>query len=169
MGRTMDEWDTCGVRDFRVGSLAHGQPDCVIVLRHGAVNQITAYDEATGAPLWDAGLGGAPVALAVVPGASPDTARCYVADQFGWLCGFDGAGKRVIGTRVNRSLHGMRAETFDSLALWNQDELLIYREGQVTDRYHIEGIPLGWCAHPQSSGLLCVEQEWLVMKEVGDH
>lgn len=168
MGRTMDEWDTCGVRDFWIGPLVRGEPDGVIVLRHGAVNQITAYEEATGAPLWDVGLGGVPVALSVVPGESPETARCYVAEQFGWLSGFDGTGKRVTGIRVHRSLHGMHAETADCLALWNKEELLIYRERQVADRYRLDGMPLGWVAHLQFPGLLCVEQEQLVLKMVED-
>jgi hypothetical protein len=166
MGRTMDEWDTCGVCDFWAGPLAHGESDCIIVLRHGAVNQITAYEEATGTPLWDVGLGGAPVALAVVPGDSSETARCYVVEQFGWLTGFDGTGKQVMGTRLHQSLSGMHAATSDGLALWHEDELLIYQEGLVTDWYGLEGMPLGWCAHPQSNGLLCVEQEALVMKQV---
>ena len=58
--------------------------------------------------------------------------------------------------------------TADCLALWDNEEMLIYREGQVTDRYRLDGMPLGWLAHPQFPGLLCVEQEQLVMKKVED-
>jgi hypothetical protein len=77
-------------------------------------------------------------------------------------------GKPVTGIRVNRRLHGMHAETADCLALWDNEELLIYREGQVTDQYRLDGMPLGWVPHPQFPGLLCVEQEQLVMKIVED-
>ena len=57
----------------------------------------------------------------------------------------------------------MYAETADSLVLWNQDDCLIFREGHVSDRYRLDGLPLEWRAH----GLLCVEEGRLVMKEVG--
>ena len=163
MGRTMGGWDTCGVRDFWVGPLIRGKPDRVVVLRHGAVNQITVYDEATGDPLWDAGLGGSPVALLVVPGESALLARCYVVEQFGWLVGFDGTGRRVVSKRVAQSLREMHANPDGGLVLWNLDELLITQDDQVTDRYRLDGYPLGWVAHPQNSGLLYTQQEqiWL--------
>lgn len=164
MGRTMDEWDTCGVLNFWVGPLVHKMSDRVVLLRHGAVNQITVYEETTGDPLWDAGLGGAPVALAVVPGESASLARCYVAEQFGWLVGFDGTGRRVLATHMTRSLRDMHADPAGGLALWNLEELYIVREGRVTDRYRLDGYPLGWYA--QCPGLLCIQQEQLVMKEV---
>jgi len=130
------------------------------------VNQITVYEEATGDPLWDAGLGGAPVALAVVPGASAALARCYVADQFGWLVVFDSTGRRVAATHVARSLLGMHAGPANGLALWNLEALHIARGVRVIDRYRLDGHPLGWVAHPQCPGLLCVQQKQLVMKEV---
>ncbi len=163
MGRTLGGWDTCGVRDFWVGPLIRGKPDRVVVLRHGAVNQITVYDEATGDPLWDAGLGGSPVALLVVPGESALLARCYVVEQFGWLVGFDGTGRRVVSKRVAQSLREMHANPDGGLVLWNLDELLITQDDQVTDRYRLDGYPLGWVAHPQNSGLLYTQQEqiWL--------
>ena len=140
--------------------------DRVVVLRHGAVNQITVYEESTGNPLWDAGLGGAPIALAVVPGESAASARCYVAEQFGWLVGFDGTGRRVAATHVGRSLRGVHAGPAGGLALWDLEELHIARRDRVMDRYHLEGNPLGWYAHPKCPGLLCVQQEQVVMKEV---
>lgn len=171
MGRTTDGWDTCGVVDFRVGPLVCGLPDQVVVLRHGAVNQITVYDEATGDPLWDAGLGGVPVALAVLPGEeSAASARCYVAEQFGWLVGFDGTGRRVAATHVAPSLRQMHAADTAGglLALWNLEELYIARGDRVTVRYRLDGYPLGWHAHRQYPGLLCVQQRKLVMKDVRD-
>lgn len=166
MGRSMDGWDTCGVVDFRVGPLAHGTPDRMIVLRHGAVNQITVYEEATGEPLWDTTLGGAPVALVVIPGETAAAARCYVAEQFGWLVGFDGTGKRVTATHLARSLQGMHAGPTGGLALWNSDQLHIIGEDQSTERFTLEGKPLGWIEHPQFPGLLCVDQEQLKMKSL---
>ena len=166
MGRSTDGWDTCGVVDFQVGPLVHGMPDRMIVLRHGAVNQITAYDEATGDPLWDATLGGAPVALAVIPGESAAAARCYVAEQFGWLVGFDGAGKRVSATHLARSLQDMHAVPTGGLVLWSPDELHLTRGDRPTERFRLEGNPLGWYAHPNNPGLLCVQQEQLILKEV---
>ena len=135
------------------------------MLRHGALNQITVYEEADGNPLWDAGLGGAPVALAVVPGDSSAAVRIWVAEQFGWLVGFDGTGARVAAIRVARSLHGMHTGGPGGLVLWNRGELYIVRGDRVTDRYRHDGDPLGWYSHPQCPGLLCVQQEQLVMKE----
>ena len=164
----MDEWDTCGVVDFWVGQLMSGMPGRVVVLRHGAVNQITVYEEATGQPLWDGGLGGPPVALAVVPGESETSSRCYVADELGWLVEFDGEGRVVGAAHVARSLRGIYAEPAGRLALWNTKELFITGGNRVTDRYTLDGVPLGWVAHPKHPGLLCVCQEQLVMTEMKD-
>jgi hypothetical protein len=166
LGRTVGEWDGCGALDFRVGPLVHDGPERVVLLRHGAVNQITAYEEATGDPLWDAGLGGVPVALAVVPGESAVSARCCVADRFGWLVAFDGSGRRVAAARVAHSLQGMHAGLHGDLALWNLEDLLIVREACVTDQYKFEGCPLGWVSHAERSGLLCAHQGRLMMHDV---
>jgi hypothetical protein len=163
MGRTVDGWDCCGVVDFWVGPLIRGMPDRVVVLRHGAVNQITVYDEATGDPLWDAGLGGAPVALAVVGGGDSAATRICVAEQFGWFVEFDGNGRRVWATHVAGSLRGMNAIPDGDLVLWNREGLYIPGPDQDTDRYRLEGDPLGWYAHPQYAGLLCIEKEHLVL------
>ena len=166
MGRSMDGWDTCGVIDFRVEPLADDKPDRMIVLRHGVVNQITAYEAATGEPLWDATLGGAPVALVVVPGETATTARCYVAEQFGWLVGFDGTGKRVVATHLARSLQGMHAGPKGDPVLWSEDELYIAPDNQPSERFRLEGKLLGWVEHPQKSGLLCVDREQLILKSL---
>lgn len=165
MGRSMDGWDSCAVRDFWVGPLINGAPDQVIVLRYGAINQITAYDETTGNPLWDATLGGSPVALTVVPGKSIEEARCYVAEQFGWLVGFDGTGKRVTATHIAPSLKGMHASPTGDLSLWNLEERYIVKDNKVTDLYRLNGYPLGWVTHPQHPGLLCVHEGRLMMEE----
>jgi hypothetical protein len=169
IGRATDGWDNCGVVDFGVGPLAPDTSDVVVVLRHGAVNQLTVYEEKTGDPLWDVGLGGAPVALAVVQGdASTASARIYVAEQFGWLAGFTGTGRRVVSTRLAESLQGMHAGSAGSLALWNSEELYITEGDQVASRYCLDGDPLGWRPCPDRAGMLCVEEEQLVMKEVAD-
>jgi len=166
MGRSLDGWDTCGVVDFRVGPLVRKEPDRVVVLRHGALNQISVYRESNGDPLWDATLGGAPVALAVVPGESEASARCYVAEQFGWLVAFDGAGKRVAARRVAPSLHGMNADSDGTVVLWNLEHLYLARGGGRTDRYRLEGRLLGWVRHRASRRFMCLEQDQLVMKEI---
>jgi len=166
MGRSMDGWDTCGVVDFWVGGLVQGMPDRMIVLRHGAVNQITVYEESTGEPLWDATLGGDPVALVVFPGESAAAARCYVAEQFGWLVGFDGTGRRVVAVHLARSLQSMHAGSDGDLALWSQDELYITRGDRPAERFRLEGNPLGWYEHPNSPGLLCLQQGQLNLCEV---
>ena len=166
MGRSTDGWDSCGVVDFWVGSLAPGAPGRVVVLRHGAVNQLTMYDEATGDPLWDAGIGGAPVALCVVAGASAAAGRCYVADQFGWLVEFDVSGKRLAATRVANSLRGMSAMPAGDLTLWNAEKLFIIRADGTMDQYRHIGDPIGWYGHPEWPGLLCVYQGQLVLHGV---
>jgi hypothetical protein len=169
MGRSTGGWDSCGIVDFWVGSLAHDMPQRMIVLRHGAVNQLTMYDEASGEPLWDVGIGGAPVALGVVSGGeSQAAARCYVADQFGCLVVFDLWGTRLAATRVAPSLLGMTTTPAGDLLLWNAEQLLLVRAGQVTDRYHLEGEPLGWLANPEHPGLLCVQQGQLVLQRLRD-
>jgi hypothetical protein len=164
LGRTVDGWDSCGVVDFWVGPLIPDMPERVVVLRHGAVNQITVYDEATGDPLWDAGLGGAPVALAVVAGSESSSARIYVVEQFGWLVEFDGTGRRVWATLVARSLRVMYADPAGDLVLWNREEVFMIDAEQATYRYRLDGEPLGWYAHPQHPGLLCIERDQLVLK-----
>ena len=70
------------------------------MLRHGAVNQLTAYDLHTAQPLWDVGLGGAPVGLSVLAGDTAATARAHVADECGWWMTFDGNGEQVAGKRA---------------------------------------------------------------------
>lgn len=165
-GRSTDGWDSCGLRDFWVGPLVNKAPDQVIVLRHGAVNQLTAYDKATGDPLWDTTLGGSPIALTIVPGKSAEEARCYVAEQFGWLVGFDGAGKRVTATHISQSLLGMYAGSNNYTALWNPSEMFIVQDDQIMNRYHLNGYPLGWFAHAQNTGLLGINQEQLIMTQM---
>lgn len=162
MGRSTDGWDSCGVVDFYVGSLANGLTDQLVLLRHGAVAQITLYDLATGDPVWDEGLGGAPVALSVVPGDSVSSARCYVAEQFGWLVSYDGAGKRVLAAHVARSLSGLHANT-NVVMVWNREQLFVLHEGSM-EEHPLEGAePLGWYDNPERPGLLCVHDSRLVL------
>ncbi len=169
MGRTMDGWDTCGVVDFWVGPLAHGIPDRVIVLRHGAVNQITTYEKATGDPLWDVTLGGVPVALAVIPGESEASARCYVIEQFGWFIELDGTGNRIEAKHLTHSLNGMQVSTEGNVIVWNEQELHRIRKDQTTNRYSLNGCPLTWYSHFEYEGLLCVEKDQLIMKKCYDN
>jgi hypothetical protein len=166
MGRTMDGWDTCGVVDFWIGALVHGMPDKVVVLRHGAVNQITLYEYATGEPLWDATLGGAPVALAVMPGASDTTARCYVVEQFGWLIELDGTGKRIAAKHVTQSLTGIHICPEGDVLVWNKEELFIIQKNQTIDRCFLDGDPLGWYSNFQYQGFLCLQNQKLKMQDV---
>jgi hypothetical protein len=175
MGRSGGDWDSCGIVDFWVGSLAPGMAEVIILLRHGSVNQVTLYDEATGDPLWDATLAGSPIALAVVPGASMASSRCYVADQFGWLVGFDGEGQPVLATHVASSLQGMHAGLHGehagdtgSLALWNDHELHLGPAEAITHHHNLSGTPLGWWQHEQTAGLLCHEAGQLVLRRVSD-
>lgn len=166
MGRTMDGWDSCGLVDLWAGALSQDMPTKVVSLRHGAVNQITVYEEATGEPIWDATLGDAPVALEVVPGDSNSTARCYVAGQFGWLIAFDGTGKRVSATRVAPSLQGMQQGPDESLALWSSNELHIVRGEKRVQSYALTGNPLGLSGPAHAPGILCVDQSQLKVQTI---
>ncbi len=166
MGRSMDGWDSCGVVDFWVGTLVSSITDRVVVLRHGAVNQLTVYEESTGAPLWDATLGDAPIALAVVPGDSANEARCHVAGQFGTLVTFDGNGDRVTAKRISSSLVGMQAGPDGSLALWNEAELHIIREGSPAKCFALNSTPMGLAGPTDNPGLLCIEQNNLCLKQI---
>jgi len=165
-GRSVDGWDTCGVIDFWSGGMVEGEADRLVVLRHGAVNQVTVYDVGSGDPLWDATLGGVPVALAVLPGISLAEARVYAADQFGWLVGFDGHGTRTMGFRAAQNLQGMHVGEGRSVALWNEREFLVVQGSRVRHRYILDGIALGWHVDPAGVGLLCVTRGHLVMKEL---
>jgi hypothetical protein len=166
MGRSTGGWDTCGVVDFWVGRLEPQSPLVVIVLRHGAVNQLTAYQEETGEPLWDIGVGGSPVALAVVPGQDTAAARCYVAEQFGWLTTVDGRGQRVTATRIDTSLTGMFVRG-DHLLLWNHDRLYLPRDmGQRP--LGLKGTPLGWFEADGVAGMLCRQSNMLVLGTIPD-
>ena len=136
------------------------------MLRHGAVNQMTVYDEMTGDPLWDAGLGGAPVALAVVRGDSETSVRCYVAEQFGWLVEFDGTGKRVSATRIASNLSDMHVSADGRLFVWSAEALHIVNRGRMQDRYTLAENPLGWYAHPSGPGLLCLSRQRLMLVEL---
>ena len=164
MGRSTDGWDSCGVVDFRVGPLTPGGPGRMVVLRHGAVHQLTMYDEASGDPLWDAGIGGAPVALGVMAGPESEAAaRLYVADQFGWLVTFDAAGRRLAALRVASSLRGMSITGHGGLALWNTEQLCTIDAEGGEDRCRFSGDPIGWYVHAENSGLLCAQQNRLVL------
>jgi hypothetical protein len=166
MGRSLDGWASCGVRDFWVGQTSNGAPGQVVVLRHGSVNQLTVYDKTTDDPLWDAGLGGSPVALAVVPGSTGREARFYVAEQFGWLVGFDGTGKRRAAAHIADALEGMYADPSGDLLLWNREALYIFRAGEVERQYRLNAAPLGWFFHLRGGGLVCVQEGQLVMKAI---
>ncbi|MBT7595686.1 MAG: PQQ-binding-like beta-propeller repeat protein [Gemmatimonadetes bacterium] len=166
MGRSTEGWDTCGVVDFWVGRLEPQSPLVVIVLRHGAVNQLTAYEEETGKPLWDMGIGGSPVALAVLPGRDTAAARCYVAEQFGWVTTVDGQGQRVTATRIDTSLTGMSVKG-DHLVLWNQDRLYLTSDtGQRA--VDLGGVPLGWFDGDGVAGMLSTQADKLVFTTIPD-
>lgn len=162
MGRAEEGWDSCGVVAFYTGQLARGMSPCVVVLRHGAVNQLTLYDEASGDPLWDVGLGDAPVAMCVSQGATVSAARIHVAGQFGELVQLDGHGKRLTTVRLADSLQGMHVTHDDGLALWSGAELLLTLDDHVR-RYPFEAEPLGWYADPEHQGLLCRKQTQLLL------
>ena len=51
MGRLTGGWDTCAVRDFWLGRWIAAEAEQLLVLRHGAVNQLTAYDLQSAQPL----------------------------------------------------------------------------------------------------------------------
>ncbi len=150
MGRMACSWDTCALRNFYVLT---GAEDQLLVLRHGAVNQLTAYDMASARPLWDVCLGGPPSSLAVVPGNAPHSARIHVVDELGWWLIFDGRGKRLEAKRVARRLAGIQTRPDTSVVLWNEEELMVGTAGEIQARYSLTGSPLGW----HESGLLCVE------------
>jgi len=165
-GRSEDGWDSCGVVDFQISPLIKDQPDRVIVLRHGAVNQITAYDEATAEPLWDATLGGPPVALAVIPAKSADQVCCYVADQFGNLVGFDALGKPAFTTRLDSSLQGMKAGPNGRLVAWSANKLHLIKNGCLSDSYSISGKPLGLIETESGSGFLSSDSSHLHFQRI---
>ena len=75
MGRLTGGWDTCAARDFWVGRWVADEVEQLVVLRHGAVNQLTAYDLDSARPFWDVGFGCAPVGMAIVAGDTAATAR----------------------------------------------------------------------------------------------
>jgi hypothetical protein len=165
-GRTLDEWDTCGVRDFWIGSLVPNEPVCLLVLRHGAVNQLTAYDHTSGTPLWDIGLGGVPVAMAVVQTERSEDVRVHIVDKSGWLNTSNGTGKQIFAHRMPQDLNGIIALSSDLVAMWNKTTFIISRMTESSDQYHLTGIPLGWIHHSESPGILCVDKDHLVMKTV---
>ncbi len=154
MGRSMDGWDTCGVVDFQVASLEQNQPERLIVLRHGAVNQLTAYDRASGEPLWDATLGGAPTALVVIPWSPTNESRCYVADQFGGIVSFNAQGNRVITIRLELPLEGMEAGRNGTLATWGSGQLHLIDDDGLIDSYSLNGISLGLMKTDACSGFI---------------
>lgn len=163
LGRAPDEWDSCGVAGFWRGSLVTGgSVDRVAVLRHGAVNQLTVYDEASAEPVWDAGVSGPPLSLAVRPGETLDAARCYVVDEFGWLTEYDGTGCRVDYRRVADTLRGMQLTSSGSVVMWGNAELLPLEQGR---RFALEATPLGlW---PQSGqALLCASDRSLTLHDL---
>ncbi|MBT4098135.1 MAG: hypothetical protein HOE86_10850, partial [Gemmatimonadetes bacterium] len=132
----------------------------------GAVNQLTAYEEETGEPLWDTGVGGSPVALAVLPGRDTAAARCYVAEQFGWVTTVDGQGQRVTATRIDTSLTGMSVKG-DHLVLWNQDRLYLTSDtGQRA--VDLGGVPLGWFDGDGVAGMLSTQADKLVFTTIPD-
>jgi len=167
-GRSEDGWDTCGVVDFWTGSMEEGESERLVVLRHGAVNQVSAYDIETGDPLWDATLGVVPVALAVVTGATGKEAGVYVADRFGWLARFDGRGRRTTSLRAASRILGMHVSERGNVVLWDRDDIVVVREDRVIDRYDPGGIPLGWYSDPVQPGLLCMTNSHLVLKDLSD-
>jgi hypothetical protein len=164
MGRLTSGWDTCAARNFWAGSWTAGEERQLVVLRHGAVNQLTAYDIESTRPIWDVGLGGAPVDMAVITGGTATTARIHVADECGWWVVFDGNGKRVSGRRVARRLEGMHADTAGDLFLWNQELLLQGNEGGIDRRYELIACPLGWCELGEEQGLLGIDGDLLVLQ-----
>jgi hypothetical protein len=164
MGRLTSGWDTCAARNFWVGNWTAGEEEQLVVLRHGAVNQLTAYDIESARPSWDVGLGGAPVDMAVVTGGTAATARVHVVDECGWWMVFDGKGKRVNGRRVARYLAGVHADTAGDLFLWNHELLLRGHEGGIDRRFELSARPLGWCALGEEQGLLGVDGDRLVLQ-----
>ena len=168
MGRLTGGWDTCAVRDFWLGRWSTAEAEQLLVLRHGAVNQLTAYDLGSAQPLWDVGLGGAPVGLAVVAAeAAADAAadaRIHVADEYGWWTTFDGGGKKVGAQRIAQRLAGVHAETTGEVFLWNREQLLRGTAAHIDKRYALRGSPLGWCQWGEQRGLLCADGNRLTLQ-----
>ena len=164
MGRLTSGWDTCATRSFWAGEWTADEGEQLLVLRHGAVNQLTAYDMESAQPSWDVGLGGAPVDMAVVTGDTAAAARIHVADEYGWWVVFDGSGKRVNGRRVTRRLVGMHADATGDLFLWNREWLLLGNERGIDRRYELNSHPLGWCELGEEQGLLCIDGNRLVLQ-----
>ncbi len=165
MGRLTGGWDTCAVRDFWLGRWIAAEAEQLLVLRHGAVNQLTAYDLQSAQPLWDIGLGGAPIGLAVVAADAAD-ARVHVVDEYGWWATFDGRGEQVSAQRVAQHLAGIRVETTGEVFLWNREQLLRSTAEQIDRRYALAARPLGWCQWGEQRGLLGVDGNALVLQQL---
>ncbi|MBT5873482.1 MAG: hypothetical protein HOH43_08695 [Candidatus Latescibacteria bacterium] len=168
MGRTQDEWDTCGVVDFWQGVLALRHSVNTLVLRHGAVNQLTLYETDSGVPIWDAGIGGAPTALTVVAGDDLISTRIHVSEEFGWLVTFDGYGTRICGSRPLPDILGMHLSSEDRLLVWNDKALLASKGEQEFSTFYHGGKALAWHESRLSSGLLCVRDRQLRLMAVND-
>jgi hypothetical protein len=164
MGRLKGGWDTCAVCDFWLGRWTAAEAEQLLVLRHGAVNQLTAYDLQSAQPLWDIGLGGAPIGMAVVSAGTAATARVHVIDEYGWWAIFNGRGEKVCAQRIAQSLAGIRAEATGEVFLWNRDQLLRGTAGQIDQRYTLDIRPLGWCPWGGQRGLLGVDGNDLVLQ-----
>jgi hypothetical protein len=165
MGRLAGGWDTCAARDFWAGCWIEGGKEQLLVLRHGAVNQLTAYDLQSTRPLWDVGIAGAPVGMAVVVGDTVETARVHVVDEYGWWTVFDGSGRQVGAQRVARSLVGIQTEG-DEVFLWNRELLVCGTTEGVGKSYELDRQPLGWCQLGRMQGLLGIDGKRLVLQAV---
>ena len=166
MGRLTGGWDTCAVRDFWLGHWIATEAEQLLVLRHGAVNQLTAYDLQSAQPLWDIGLGGAPIGMAVVAAGAAADARVHVVDEYGWWAIFNGSGEKVCAQRVAQSLAGIRAEATGEVFLWNREQLLHGTAEQIDRRYALDLRPLGWCPWGGQRGLLGIDGNDLVLQQV---
>lgn len=166
MGRSMDGWDTCGVVDFQISPLEQNQPKRLIVLRHGAVNQLTAYDLATSEPLWDATLSSSPVALVVMPVDLAEQARCYVADQFGGIAAFNPQGNRISSIRLDTTLQGMEAGPNGTLVAWSSSMLHIIKDSRHIDSHSITGITLGLIEIESGLGFLSSDSSKLHFQDI---
>ncbi|MFT5376647.1 MAG: hypothetical protein ACI906_003485 [Candidatus Latescibacterota bacterium] len=165
MGRLTGGWDTCAARDFWLGRWITAENEQLLVLRHGAVNQLTAYDLESAQPLWDVGLGGAPIAMAIVVAETAADARVHVADEYGWWTSFDGGGKKVGAQRIAQRLVGIHAETTGEIFLWNREQLLRGTAEQIDRRYALEARPLGWCQWGEQRGLLGTDDSNIVLQK----
>ena len=166
MGRSMDGWDTCGVVDFQVISLEQNQPNRLIVLRHGAVNQLTVYDLTSGEPLWDATLGGSPVALVVTPEDSAGGVRSYVADQFGGIIGFDYQGNRVFTISLDSTLEGMKSGPSGTLVAWSSSTRHVFKDENLIGSYMISGKPLGLIERESGPGFVWSDSSKLHFQDI---